>query len=212
MSKARIIVAEDQPQTANAITSALQPDYEIFATGADQKRLLDLTVRVRPNAVIADADMKGLDWMSAAAKIKAALPDVKLLFVSSTLNKSVLPGRDRPASGFLLRSYAPDEIKFAIGSVLRGQMYLPANIGPGQFTSVPGTSEDTRHRLLSTRERGVIRLIMEGRTSKEIGVALGISVWTVNFHRKEIRKKLRMKSRAELVRFAVEHGLALSAD
>jgi DNA-binding NarL/FixJ family response regulator len=206
LKKFRILVADDHSVMLEGLVATLETNYDIAGTFTDGRALVEAATLLRPDAIVLDVAMPLLNGLEAAALIKAALPDVKLLFFTMHSGHAYTEAiRRLGANGYVLKTSPRHELLFALDQVLSGNFYMP----PEQ----PARSgDDTRatHPLpsvLSAREREVLQLIAEGRAAKEIAYMLMITTRTVSFHREKIKQKLRLFSTAELTKYAIEHGL-----
>jgi len=209
----RILLADDHKITRQGLRSLLEnlPDIEVVAEAEDGRTAVRLTRELMPSVVIMDVSMPGLNGMGATRQIVAGCPNVKIialsmhsdtLFVTEMLKSG--------ASGYLLKDCAFEELERAIRTVSADKIYLsPAISGV--------VVDDYLHRLskadfsdsdgLTNREREILQLMAEGKSTKQIALKLHISAKTVETHRRQIMDKLDIHTVAELTKYAIRKGL-----
>jgi DNA-binding NarL/FixJ family response regulator len=208
MKRAQILLADDHALTLKGMRTVLEPHYEIVGTVMDGHALVDAALRLRPQVIIMDIAMPLLNGIDAAVQIKKHLPAVKLLFVTMHDSPAYLVSAlQAGASGYVLKSAASEELLEAIDSALNGRIYVSSRLSKESLAHFRDSSHAAATPHLSPREREVLQLIAEGRTEKEIAFLLTISIKTVGFHRENIKRKLGLRTTAELTRYAIEQGL-----
>lgn len=205
----RILLADDHRLVRQGfhLILASQPDLEIVGEASNGNEAIQLAEKLKPDVVVMDVAMPELNGIEATRRLAASLPRCKVLALS--MHKDSVYVREilkAGARGYLLKDSADGDLLAAVRSVARGDGYL----SPGVSDAV--LSDYRRHvtdplDLLSSREREVLQAIAEGKTNKEIAVALNLSVYTVESHRGRIMEKLNLHSTGELVRFALRNGL-----
>ena len=208
MIRERILLADDHALTLTGMRMVLEPNYEIVGTVTDGRALVDAALRLLPQVIVMDIGMPQLNGIDAAVQIKKHLPAVKLLFV--TMHDSpayLLSALQAGASGYVLKSAASEELLEAIDSALNGRIYISSRLSKESVERFQDSSRAASSLHLSPREREVLQLIAEGRTEKEIAFLLNISIKTVGFHRENLKRKLGLRTTAELTRYAIEQGL-----
>lgn len=211
MRKARILLADDHRMVAEGLRGLLEPDYHLLEIVEDGRALLEAANRLKPDAVVADVSMPLLNGIEAARQIKKNNPSIAVIFLTMHLDVAYAASAlEAGASGYVLKHAAPAELLTAIACALKGQTYITPMLA-GKLLSYQrnrplGETEDELARL-TTRQREVLQLIAEGHSVKEVAVVLGISARTVEFHKYSMMEALGLKSSAELMRFAVEHGI-----
>jgi DNA-binding NarL/FixJ family response regulator len=208
MKRARLIVADDHLLTLEGIRAVVEPHYEIIEVVTDGRALVEASLRLKPDLILPDITMPLLNGIDAAIQIRKILPHVKLLFVTMHDNPAYLEAAlSAGASGYVLKSAAREELLKAIETVLSGRIYVSPNVTNQQVGRFADPSRAAASLRLSTRERETLQLIAEGHAAKEIAYAMNISVKTVAFHRENIKRKLGLRSTAELTKHAVQQGL-----
>ena len=208
MKRARTIVADDHPLTLEGIRAVLDPHVKIVETVTNGRALLEAALRLRPDLIVADITMPQLNGIDAALQIKKFLPDVKILFVTMHVNPAYLEAAlHAGATGYVLKSAVSEELLDAVQSVLSGRIFVTPTLSSEHFERFRDPAHASAALRLSTRERDTLQLIAEGHAAKEIAYAMNISVKTVAFHRENIKRKLGLRTTAELTKHAIEQGL-----
>jgi DNA-binding NarL/FixJ family response regulator len=208
MKHTRVLLADDHPLTLEGLRAFLEPHLEIAGTVSDGRTLVDAALALKPDLIILDITMPLLNGIDAAIHIRKTLPAVKLLFVTMHANPTYLEAAlSAGATGYVLKSAAREELLDAIRSVMDGRIYVSPNLSSEHLERFTDPSRAAATLRLSAREREILQLIAEGRAAKEIAHVLNISIKTVAFHRENIKRKLGLRSTAELTRHAVEQGL-----
>jgi DNA-binding NarL/FixJ family response regulator len=208
MKRARILLADDHKLTLEGIRAILEPHHEIIATVTDGRALLDAAPRLKPDVIILDITMPLLNGIDAAIQIKKSLPEANLLFVTMHVNPAYLEAAlDAGGIGYVLKSAAREELLEAVDSVLKGRIYVTPGLSSEHLERFQDPSRAAVTLRLSARERETLQLIAEGKAAKEIAFVLNISAKTVAFHRENIKRKLGLRTTAELTKHAIEQGL-----
>ena len=206
--RARILLADDHPLTLQGIRAVLEPAHEIVGATTDGRILLEAALQHQPDLVVLDITMPSLNGIDAAVHIRKNFPNVKLLFVTMHVNPAYLEAALKVgATGYVLKSAAGEELLDAVQHVLEGHIYVSPGLSKEKLERFETPSRAAAAIHLSPREREVLQLIAEGRSSKEIGFLLRISTKTVAFHRENIKRKLGVRSTAELTKHALDQGL-----
>ena len=205
----RIILADDHILLREGLKRILEekPELKIVAEAEDGLELLKLVRKNPPDMVILDIAMPNLRGIEAAREIKKIWPDVKILILTMHDDKEYLEKAiSYGVEGYLLKRAAQQELFIAIDSLRKGNLY----ISPFFFQQLTENWAQNQRRgpkslrnLLSLREREVLKLVGGGKSSKEIGDMLFISMRTVEHHRSNLLRKLGLKKTADLVRYAV---------
>ncbi|HEX9024329.1 MAG TPA: response regulator transcription factor, partial [Geobacteraceae bacterium] len=173
---------------------------------------LRIAVELLPDIVVMDIAMPDMNGIEATRRIIGANPDAKVLALSMHKEKRLIFEMfDAGAKGYLLKECAFEEVMRAIRVVQRGEMYLSPKITGSILADYLGRMHDeakTAHPSLTPREKEILQLIAEGKNAKEIAFLLGVSVSTVDTFRHLIMKKLKLKTVAELTRYAISEGIS----
>ena len=208
MKRTRVLLADDHPLTLQGLRAFLEPHLESVGTVTDGRALVEAALRLKPDLIILDITMPLLNGIDAAVQIKKSLPEVKLLFVTMHVNPAYVEAAlNAGATGYVLKSAAREELLDAIRSVLSGRIYVTPALSGESLERFPDPSQAAAALRLSTREREILQLIAEGKAAKEIAHVLAISPKTVAFHRDNIKRKLGLRTTAELTKHAIEQGL-----
>ena len=208
MKRTRVLLADDHALTLGGIRAVVEPRYEVIGMVTDGRALVEAATRLTPDLIIMDITMPLLNGIDAAVQIRKSLPSAKLLFVTMHVNPAYLEAAlNAGATGYVLKSAAGEELLEAMDSVLKGRIYVTASLSSEHLDRFTDPSRAAGTLRLSMREREILQLIAEGRAAKEIAAVLDISVKTVDFHRDNIKRKLGLRTTAELTRHAIEQGL-----
>lgn len=208
MKQARILLADDHTLTLEGIRAVLEPHHQVVGAVTDGRALIDAALRLKPDLIALDITMPLLNGIDAAIQLKKVLPETKLLFVTMHLNPAYLEAAlAAGASGYVLKSAAREELLEAVDTVLDGGVFLTPGLSPEQLQRFSDPARAAAGLRLTLRERETLQLIAEGRAAKEIAHILGISIKTVAFHRENLKRKLGLRSTAELTKHAIEQGL-----
>lgn len=214
----RILLADDHTLMAEALRHLLHGEFDVVATVADGRALLKAADELRPELVIVDIGMPLLNGLDAGEQLKAAQPDVKVIYLTQNREpRLAVEAFRRKASGYLLKDSAASELTEAIRTALRGGHYvspkIAAELPEGWAPQSPERGRAVREapsgpgRELSLREREVLQLLAEGKSMKEVAAVLDISPRTVEFHKYRIMELLGVRTTAELTHYAIKHGL-----
>jgi len=209
MSRPRVLLADDHKIVTEGLKGLLEPEFELVGTVEDGRALLAAAEKLRPDVIVADISMPLLNGIDSVRQIKKVHDEIKVVFL--TMHPDVtyaVSAFEAGASGYVLKHSAPTELVAAIRSALRGKIFVTPLLA-GEF--MQRTKERTTRRDESTRlterQREILQLLAEGKSAKEIATVLNISSRTVEFHKYRIMKDLGLKSAAELVHYAVRHGI-----
>jgi DNA-binding NarL/FixJ family response regulator len=209
MSRVRVLLADDHTLFCNLLRELLQPEYEVVGSVSDGQELLKAAETLRPDVVLVDISMPSLNGLDAGRRLKEANPKVKLIYL--TMNNNVEYARaalQAGASAFVLKNSQSSRLLQVIRGALRGVSFVAPEIRDAMneiFIRDPKALDRPQH--LTDRQREVLQLLAEGRSLREIATSLQISYRTVRFHKVRIMEELGMSKNAELVKYAMKHGL-----
>ena len=207
MNRPRILLADDHTMMAEALRHLLQREFNVVGTVADGRALLKAADELRPEVVVVDIGMPLLNGLDAGEQLKARHPEIKVIYLTQNREPQVAAEAfRRKASGYLLKDSAASELSTAIREALEGRCYASPAIAD-VMPDAPDIEHENRARALSGREREVLQLLAEGKSMKEVAAILDISPRTVEFHKYRIMELIGVKTTAELVQYAVRHGL-----
>jgi DNA-binding NarL/FixJ family response regulator len=203
----RILLADDHPMVLACLRMLLEQEREVVAAVTDGQALLAAAECLRPDLVITDVAMPGLDGIEATRRLQAALPGVKVLILSIHAEPScVRAAFAAGARGYLLKASAAEEIESAVREVLADRFYISPAVaraavaGACHLESPPQAAGET----LTAREMEILHLMAEGLRNKEIARRLGVKVTTVRTHLSSLYEKLRLESRVALALYAAQ--------
>ena len=210
MEKPRVLLADDHKIVLEGLRSLLQSEFEIVGEVEDGRTLVSEAERLRPDLVVADISMPNLNGIDAARRIKKIDKRIRIVFLTMHADVTYAAGAfEAGASGFVLKHSAPQELVSAMREAMKGQTYVTPMIAGdliGAFQSGAPLKGELK-AALSPRQREVLQLIAEGKSSKEVAAILRISTRTAEFHKYRIMEQLNIKTSAELVQYAVKHGI-----
>jgi DNA-binding NarL/FixJ family response regulator len=213
-----ILLADDHVMFRRAVRRIIESiaDAEVVGEASDGVELLELLKKLSPQLVITDISMPNLRGLEATREIKIINPVVKVLILTMHKDKEYLyHAFSAGAEGYLLKEDSDSELISAIDTLRRGGTYISPLLSPQLADLFMQKSRPTSEqlsslcKLLTTREREIIKLIAEGKSSKEVAELLFISSRTVQHHRANIMRKLNIKKTADLVKHAVQKGYTL---
>ena len=209
----RVILADDHKIIREGLRALLEKKsgIKVIAEAKDGRTTVKLARELRPDVVIIDITMPDLNGIAATRQIVAELPEVKVVALSMHSEKKfVTEMLSAGASGYLLKDSAFEELGKALRTVMDDRTYLSPQIAEtaGEYYS-PAMKEKkcVVPPVLSNREREVLQLIAEGKTTKEIASNLSVNIKTVATHRRQIMNKLNLYSVAELTKYAIREGI-----
>lgn len=206
----RVLLADDHLMVAEALKSLLAIEFDLVGVVEDGRALVEAAGRLRPDVIVADITMPHLNGIDALVHLRQHGDPVPVVFL--TMHRDASFARralDAGASGFVLKHSAPAELVTAIRAALAGQTYLTPQIAGEVLESMKQGPPQAGGSLgaLTPRQREVLQLAAEGQSAKQIAAALGISPRTVEFHKYQAMEALGLHTNAELIHFAIKHGL-----
>ena len=214
MSSYNIALADDHVLLRDGIKRIIEesPDLRVVAEASDGLELLRVLKQHDVDMVLLDISMPGLRGIEAVREVKISFPSIKVLILTMHKKKEYIRHAfSAGADGYLLKEATGDELFDAISTIRKGENYVSNAFSKEliiELLQLYRTGGKLETEVLTTREREVLKLIAEGKSSKEIADLLFISIYTVNNHRAKIIKKLGMKKTADLVRYAIRKGYA----
>jgi DNA-binding NarL/FixJ family response regulator len=204
----RILLADDHQIVRQGLKALLeQKGFIVAGEAADGHEAIQLAVKLRPDVALLDLVMPLINGINVARTILREFPNTKVILLTMhTEEQYVFDALRAGVSGYVVKTDAATDLAHAIDAVLRGAIFVSSKISGGivqAYIENKGVAVDP----LTPRERQVLQLIAEGKTTKEIASLLGISVKTGEAHRTKIMSKLGMHSIAGVVRYAIRHGM-----
>jgi DNA-binding NarL/FixJ family response regulator len=205
----KVLIADDHGIVRSGLRMLLeqQADIEVVGEAADGAEARDMAIRERPDLAILDVKMPKLTGLQATREIRAQAPDVAILILSMYDDERYLfEALKAGASGYVLKAQADSDLLDAVRAVERGEPFLTPEAQRALIQDVLGEGAN-REDELTPREQEVVKLVAEAHTNREIAGILHLSEKTVENHRSNAMRKLGMRDRVELVRYAIRKGL-----
>ena len=212
MKKLRILLADDHKMLREGLRVLLdsQPGLQVAGEAASGKEVLEKAGELKPDVVVMDLSMPGLNGLQATELLRARHPDIKVVVLTAHEDESYLTQLCKAgAAGYVLKRSAGEQLVQAIRMAAQGQVYLePALAGKAlaRLMTGPSAGPETAPAQLSEREKEVLSLIAWGYSNKEAADKLKVSVKTVETYRVRIAEKLGLRSRTQLVKYALRQG------
>ena len=206
----RVLVVDDHAVVRSGLRKVLdaEPGIETVGEAANAERAVFEALETKPDVVLMDVVMPGKSGIDGLPALLQALPDVRVLMLSMQDDpRYVREAFEAGASGYVLKEAADTDVVDAVRAVAAGERYVHPALGARLVAAESEERKRAESDPLSEREREVLRLLALGHTNQEIAALLYISVRTAETHRAHIMQKLGLSSRAELVRYALDHGL-----
>jgi two-component system response regulator NreC len=209
----RILLADDHKIVRQGLRTLLQkePDMEVVAEAEDGRASLKLAQQLSPQVVIMDVGMPDLNGIEATRQVLADSPGIKVIALSMHSDRRFVVNMLKAgASGYLLKDSAFEELAAAIRAVMANKTYLSPGVSDvviKDYISGPKL-DSSAFSVLTAREREVLQLMAEGKSTKQIADRLIVSVKTIETHRQQIMNKLNIHSVAELTKYAIREGLS----
>jgi len=201
----RVIIVDDHPMVADGIEAILETyhDLEVVAVLTNGQEAIDKVETLDPDVILLDLNMPGVNGLSATEIILEKRPQTRILILSMHDSPEYIStALNHGAKGYILKDVRTEEIKAAIDTVMKGGEYLCTGARGSLKPRSQGEVE-----VLTSREQQILLELAQGKSNKEVGRDLDISVRTVETHRKNIKRKLGISTTAGLTRYAMEHGV-----
>jgi DNA-binding NarL/FixJ family response regulator len=211
----RVLTVDDHAVTRQGISLLLGhvDDISVVGAASDGRKAVQLALESRPDVVLMDAVMPGLNGLEATRQMKQALPDCKVVILSGFVDEDqLLSSLEAGVDGYIEKASGIDEVLRAIRSVTQGTRYFSRRLEEkfdiaGLLSRAGSGDRKSGIDVLSTREREVLQLIGEANSNAQVAAALSISIKTVEAHLTRIKEKLNAKNRGEMIRMALRAGL-----
>lgn len=208
----RVLVVDDHAILRDGLKALLQnePDIEVVGEAGTGREALKLTRKLRPNVVLMDISMPDMTGLLATEVIKQGYPEVKVIALTIHESETYLKRMMQVgADGYVVKKAAAQELTTAIRTVMQGGVYIHPDIAKQLASELTETqpAKQEQQKQLSEREWQVLRLFALGYTNRQIADRLALSVKTIETYRARIVDKLGIRTRVELVRYALQHGL-----
>ena len=212
MKLPRIILADDHTLVAEALHQLVAPYFDVVATVADGRALLETAVSLKPDAIVVDVAMPLLNGLEACRQLKVSMPSVKLVFLTMNEDPEIaVEAMKVGASAYVLKKSAASELLQAIRAALRGKSFITPQIARGmQESFIRNPQGRNRPKSITLRQREVVQLLAEGKSMKEAASVLTVTPRTVAFHKYRVMQDLGLKTNAELVQFAIKNRILVA--
>lgn len=211
-SSKRLLIADDHVLMLEGLSRLLAHDYEIAGTVANGRTLISEAERLKPDAIVLDIGMPEMNGIEAARRLNKLVPEAKIVFVTQQLDPAYVHAAFAAgAMGYVAKQSAATELVHAIRLALSDRYYVTPLAGKEAAQSV--TQDPNRNPAemfggrLTPRQREVLQLVAEGKSTKQIAALLNISTKTVEFHRNSLMDELGVRTTAELTRYALSRGI-----
>jgi DNA-binding NarL/FixJ family response regulator len=211
VTKPRVLLVDDHQIVAEGMRSLLEPEFEQVGIVTDGNEALAAVEALRPDVVVLDIAMPTLNGIEVARQLRAAGSPVKVVFLTMQRDPAyAAQAMEVGAVGFVLKHDAASELVTAIRQALQGRIYVTPLIALDilQAFTEREHGKTTTSEKLTNRQQEVLRLIAQGHSAKEIARQLHISVRTAEFHKARLMEVLGAESTAQLIQYAIRHGLA----
>jgi DNA-binding NarL/FixJ family response regulator len=203
----KLLIADDHMIFAQALKVYLAPKYAVVGVVQDGRALIEESLKLKPDVIIADVAMPVLNGLEAARRIKEQFPTMKFIFLTMRDDPNLAAAAlELGPIGFVLKHSAGPELLEAIEHVRRGESYLTRKLRAEDWAATK-TRALQFYKELTPRQKDIVQLCGEGKAVKQIAGVLNLSKKTVEFHKHRIMKSFNLKNNAELVLFALKHGL-----
>lgn len=211
VNKVKVVLVDDHRMMLDGLRQFIQREQDLAVVGeaATGEAGLQVIEREAPDLVVMDIDLPGINGIEVLRRIVARWPRIRVLILSGYCDPGYVgEAMKHAASGYLLKSNTHEELILALRTILAGKTYLSPEVCTALATQYRAKDGAPAAAELSARETEVLRLIADGRSTKEIAANLGVSIKTIETHRHRIMEKLDVDSVAELTKYAVRRGIA----
>lgn len=210
MARPRVLLADDHKIILDGLRGFLEEQFEVVGSVTDGRALVEAASTLQPDVIVADISMPMLNGIEAVRKLVEQGSTAKVVFLTMHPDQTYATrALQAGGSGYVLKHSASDELVTAIRAVLNGETWISPALQNAALHDLLGESRrHTRQTLeLTPRQREVLQLLAEGKSAKEIGGILEISARTVEAHKYKMMDDLGVKSTAQLVQYAIKHGI-----
>ena len=210
MSRVSVLLADDHRILAEGLRSLLVPEFDLIGVVEDGRAMVEAAKALKPDVIIADISMPQLNGIEALEEVRKFSPNVRVIFL--TMHRDVAYARralEAGAVGFVVKHAALDELVLAVRAAAQGRIFVTPALAGEVLRAMKHDPLETADPVasLTLRQREVLRLLVDGLTTKEIGSKLHISARTVEDHKYRMVESLGVKGNAELIHFAIKHGI-----
>jgi DNA-binding NarL/FixJ family response regulator len=206
-SRPRLLIADDHVIFTQALKVYLEPKYTVVGVVQDGRALIEESLKLKPDVIIADVSMPVLNGLDASRRIKAQIPHMKFIFLTMRDDPNLAAAAlELGPIGFILKHSAGTELLEAIDRVLHGESYLTRKMRAEDWVTSKARARQFGKEL-TPRQKDIVQLFGEGKAIKQIADVLHLSEKTVEFHKHRIMESFSLKNNAELILFALKKGL-----
>lgn len=208
-----VIIADDHDIIRKGLKSILdlKPDYKVIGEAQDGQEALEKVEKLKPDILLLDISMPKISGLDIIGQIKHRSPETRIVIVTvHKMSAFILKAFKSGASGYLIKETAAEELLLALGRVCAGRTYLSSIASADLVDEIMVGGMDKflkKEKLLTDRECDVLRLVVEGKTAKEISQVLFISPRTVENYKNSLMNKLNLHRTSDLIKYALEHKL-----
>ena len=203
----RVLIADDHTLFAEGLSQLLKERCDVVGVVGDGRLVLEATQRLRPDVVLLDVSMPAVGGLTALKQLKASRIECKAIVLTMHGEaRLAVEALEAGADGFLLKESSGEELLVAIDAVMQGRTYLTSSLTKEVFSLMTGPRGPDSVRL-TPRQLDVLRLVVQGKRVKEVATLMDLSPRSVEAIKYQIMQELNVHSTAELVRYAIEHGL-----
>jgi len=206
---ARILIADDHQLLADACKNLLEPEFLVVGIVTDGRHLAKAVAEFKPDIVLLDISMPGMNGLDAGEQIKKANPRIKLVFLTMSMEAEVAADAfRRGASGYVLKQSAGTELLLAVHKVNRGESYLSPLIAKATVTFLLNKGERyPREKRITVRQSQILQLLVEGMSMKQVASEIDVKPGTVAFHKYRMMETLNISTTAELLGYALKRQM-----
>jgi len=209
----RLLLVDDHAILRDGLRALLSyyPDVEVVGEAEDGLQAIECVNRLAPDVVVMDIAMPGMNGLDATRLIRQSHPETRILILTQYDDRRyVLPFVRAGVSGYVIKRALGSDLINAVRTVAKGEGFLYPSVASTLLEGLRQPREDVSEdaKPLTPREQDILRRVAAGETSRQIALALNVSAKTVEWHRGNLMSKLELRSVAELVRYAIEHGLS----
>jgi DNA-binding NarL/FixJ family response regulator len=210
VTRPRVLLADDHPIVVEGLKNILAPHFELAGVVQDGRAMLEAARTLHPDVIVADITMPQLNGIEAMEILRREELEIPVVFL--TMHRETAYARralEAGAAGYVLKHAAPEELVQAICAALEGGTYVSPALAGEVFRALGSGAAAPADPVanLTLRQRDILRLVADGLSAKEIAKRLDISPRTAEFHKYQMMESLGIKSSAELIHFAIKHGL-----
>jgi DNA-binding NarL/FixJ family response regulator len=216
MNRPRVLLADDHRIVSEGLKSLLAGEFEVVGTVEDGRALVAAAKTLRPDVIVAEISMPRMNGIDAVAQLKKDNPDVRVVFLTMHQDPAyACRALDAGAHGFVVKHSGTAELVRAICAALKGRTFITPSITTDVLrkakdalrTAEKSSETASAAKFLTPRQCEILRLLGEGRSVRKIAVSLAISPRTVEYHKHQLMEVHGLHSNAELIHFAIKHGL-----